>query len=355
MKSLHIGNLVAKLPIIQGGMGVNISLAGLASAVANEGGIGVIATAGIGMFEKDLYTNFLEANNRALRNEIRKARGLTKGIIGVNIMVALSNYSELVKTAIEEEIDIIFSGAGLPLNMPEYLKGSRTTKLVPIISSGRAAALVIRRWLTKFDYAPDALVVEGPLAGGHLGFRPEHIDDPAYALEKLIPEVLAEVRPFEEKIGRPIPVIAAGGIYSGCDIDTFLRLGAAGVQMSTRFVGTEECDASSGFKQAYLDSRKEDIIIIKSPVGLPGRAIRNAFIDATNAGEKKPFDCPYHCIIMALANAYKGKMKGGFAFSGANAYRVKEIMPVKKLIETLKDEYRQATVSGPAARADAEP
>ena len=355
MKSLKIGEVVAPLPIIQGGMGVMISMAGLASAVANEGCVGVIATAGIGMFEADLFTNFLEANNRALRTEIRKARALAPGgILGVNIMVALSNYAELARTAIEEKIDIIFSGAGLPLNLPELLQGRRTTKIVPIVSSGRAASLIIKRWLSKFDYAPDAIVVEGPLAGGHLGFRPEHIDDPQYALEILIPEVLAAVRPFEESIGRPIPVIAAGGIYTGQDIDKFLEMGAAGVQMATRFVGTEECDCSPIFKQAYLNSRKEDIVIIKSPVGLPGRAIRNGFIDATNAGEKMPYSCPYHCIItcetktspyciaMALANAFKGKLKGGFAFAGANAYRVKEITTVKKLIESLKNEYQMA-------------
>lgn len=358
MKCLKIGELVARLPIIQGGMGVNISLAGLASAVANEGGIGVIATAGIGMFEEDLFTNFLEANNRALRKEIRKARALAPGgILGVNIMVALTNYADLARTAIEEKIDIIFSGAGLPLSLPELLKGSRTTKLVPIVSSGRAASLLIKRWLSKSNYAPDAIVVEGPLAGGHLGFRPENIDDPKYALELLIPEVLAAVRPFEESIGRPIPVIAAGGIFTGHDIDKFLEMGAAGVQMATRFVGTEECDSSPVFKQAYVNSRKEDIVIIKSPVGLPGRAIRNRFIDATNAGEKKPFNCPYHCIItcdtknspyciaLALANAFKGKMNGGFAFAGANAYRVKEITTVKKLIETLMSEYRLVTES----------
>jgi NAD(P)H-dependent flavin oxidoreductase YrpB (nitropropane dioxygenase family) len=358
MKSLKIGDVVARLPIVQGGMGVCISMAGLASAVANEGGVGVIATAGIAMLEEDVFTNFIEANNRALRQEIRKARALAPdGILGVNIMVALSNYADLARTAIDEKIDIIFSGAGLPLNLPELLQGRRTTKIVPIVSSGRAASLIIKRWLTKFDYAPDAIVVEGPLAGGHLGFRPEHIDDPKYALELLIPEVLAAVRPFEESIGRSIPVIAAGGIYTGQDIDKFLEMGAAGVQMATRFVGTEECDCSPLFKQAYVDSRKEDIVIIKSPVGLPGRAIRNRFIDATNAGEKMPYSCPYHCIItcetetspyciaLALANAYKGKFVGGFAFAGANAYRVKEITTVKKLIETLIEEYRQATES----------
>jgi NAD(P)H-dependent flavin oxidoreductase YrpB (nitropropane dioxygenase family) len=171
MKSLTIGNLTSKLPIIQGGMGIGISLSGLASAVAGNGGIGVISAAGVGMKEKDFTTNYMEANLRALRKEIRKARESTSGILGVNIMVALSNYADLVKTAIEEKIDIIFSGAGLPLNLPQYLKDKSSTKLVPIVSSARAVSLIAKRWLGRFNYAPDAVVVEGPMAGGHLDLR----------------------------------------------------------------------------------------------------------------------------------------------------------------------------------------
>jgi NAD(P)H-dependent flavin oxidoreductase YrpB (nitropropane dioxygenase family) len=353
MRALRIGDLTAPLPIIQGGMGVAISLSGLAAAVANEGGIGVIATAGIGMSESDLFSNFLEANIRALRKEIRRARELSKGIIGVNIMVALSNYADLVRTAIEEKIDIIFSGAGLPMNLPEYLKGS-TTKLVPIVSSGRAAAILCRRWLNHYNYLPDAIVVEGPMAGGHLGFKIEHIDDPAYALEKLVPEVLKEVRVFEEKSKKTIPVIAGGGIYTGEDILRFLQMGAAGVQMATRFVTTDECDASAAFKQMYLDAKEEDLIIIKSPVGMPGRAIRNGFLDEVGRGEKMPFRCPYHCIVtcdyenspyciaLALVNAKRGIFKHGYAFAGKNAYRAKAIVPIKRLIETLTKEYAEA-------------
>lgn len=355
LKELKIGDLTAKLPIIQGGMGIGISLSGLASAVANEGGVGVIATAGIGMLEPDFSTNWLEANIRALKKEIKKARELTKGILGVNIMVALSNYADMVRTAIEEEIDIIFSGAGLPLNLPQFLKGSTKTKLVPIISSGRAASIICKKWSEKYNYLPDAIVVEGPRAGGHLGFKQEQINNPEYSLEKLIPEVIKAVKPFEERYKKSIPVIAAGGIYTGEDIYNFLKLGAAGVQMATRFVTTYECDASIKFKQTYIDSSKEDIVIIKSPVGMPGRAIKNKFIDDANKGEKKPFKCPYHCIItcdyknspyciaLALLNARKGNLEHGFAFAGENAYRAKGIISVKELIESLIKEYKNAS------------
>lgn len=354
LKELRIGDLVAKIPIVQGGMAVGISLSGLASAVANEGGIGVIATAGIGNGEPDFYTEFLAANQRGLVKEIRKARELTKGLLGVNIMVALSNFDDMVRTSIEEGIDIIFSGAGLPLTLPKFLKEGSKTKLVPIVSSGRAAALICKRWLEKYNYLPDAVVVEGPKAGGHLGFKPEQIDDPAYELEKLVPEVIKEVKPFEEKSGKPIPVIAAGGIYTGEDILKFLQLGASGVQMATRFVTTHECDASIRFKQTYIDAQEDDTVIIKSPVGLPGRAVRNKFLDDVGEGKRKPYKCPYHCIVtcnyqdspyciaLALINAYKGKLKGGFAFAGANAFRAKEIISVKELVEILLDEYSAA-------------
>ncbi len=360
LKALRIGDLTARIPIIQGGMGVGISMSGLAAAVANQGGIGVIATAGIGMNEPDFYRNFAEANMRALREEIRKARAATSGILGVNIMVALTNFADMVKTAIEEGIDVVFSGAGLPLNLPKFKLPESNTKLVPIVSSGRAAAMLCKRWLEKFDYLPDALVVEGPRAGGHLGFKEEQLDDPDFALEKLVPEVIDAVKPFVEASGKAIPVIAAGGIFTGADILKFIKLGADGVQMGTRFVATEECDASLDFKQSYVNAREEDMMIIHSPVGLPGRAIRNTFIEAMNRGEKEPFRCPYHCIItcdyqkspyciaLALMNAKKGNLAHGFPFAGANAYRVEKIIPVKELMDTLVREYQIASESVPA-------
>lgn len=352
-----IGDLTATLPIIQGGMGIGISLSGLASSVAKEGGIGVIAAAGIGMNEPDYYTNFSEANIRALRKEIRAARKLTDGIIGVNIMVALSNYDDMVKTSIEEGIDIIFSGAGLPLTLPQFLSDSTKTKLVPIVSSGRAAKVISQKWLNDYHYAPDAFVVEGPKAGGHLGFKLKQLDNPNYALERLVPDVIEKINPFEEETGKTIPVIAGGGVYTGQDIYNLIQLGAAGVQMGTRFVTTVECDASIDFKQSYINAKKEDIGIIKSPVGLPGRAIINNFIERSIEGEKAPYTCPYHCIVtcdyknspyciaLALSNAKQGKLTKGFAFAGENAYRATSIITVKNLVDTLKNDYLEASVN----------
>ncbi len=354
LKPLVIGDKVARIPIVQGGMGIGISLSGLAAATANAGGVGVIAAAGIGMFEPDFYSNYLEANLRALRREIRKAKALTKGILGLNIMVAFSNYADFVRTAIDEEIDVIFSGAGLPLKLPEYLEGRSSTKLVPIVSSAKAAGLICRRWQSRYDYLPDAVVVEGPKAGGHLGFSTEQIDDPAYALERLVPQVVEEVRKYTGHPGRHIPVIAAGGIYTGADIRAFLDLGADAVQMGTRFVATNECDADISFKQAYIDAKPEDVVIIKSPVGMPGRAIRNRYLDDVNGGARKPFNCPYHCIITcdyksspfciahALMSAKKGRFASGFAFAGSNVHRVNEIIPVEELIARLLSETRES-------------
>ncbi len=357
MNPLIIGDKVAPLPVIQGGMGVGVSLAGLASAVANQGGIGVIASAGVGMNEPDFFSNFLEANDRALRREIRKAKTLTAGIIGLNIMVAFTNYGRLISTAIEEEIDIVFSGAGLPLNMPQFLTPQSKTKLVPIVSSGRATALLCKRWLTKYDYLPDAIVVEGPKAGGHLGFSRNQLFDPAFALEKLIPSVLEEVDNFSARYGKKIPVIAGGGIYTGQDIKAFLDMGAGGVQMGTRFVATHECDADQSFKQLYVDATPDDIVIIDSPVGMPGRAIRNKYITDIEAGEKQPYKCAYHCILTcdykntpyciahALISAQKGRFKSGFAFAGSNAHRITEIVSVAELMSTLKAEYHESATS----------
>ncbi len=355
MKPLIIGDKIAPLPIVQGGMGVGVSLANLASSVANEGGIGVISAAGVGMFEwKTRDYNF--NNNEELRKEIRKAKKMTNGIIGVNIMVALTNFGDLVEVSIEEGIDIIFAGAGLPLNLPKYLKGNTHTKLIPIISSARAARLLIKKWVKSYDYYPDAFVLEGPLAGGHLGFKVNQIGDENFSLEKLLGEVLEEVEKICIEAGiEPIPIIVAGGIYTGKDIKYFLENGASAVQMATRFVTTFECDASDRFKQTYIDAKKEDIKIITSPVGLPGRAIANKYLEDVESGLKHPFKCPFDCIVtckreeapycisLALINAKKGKMNNGFAFAGSNAYKAKEIISVKSLIDTLKSEYYEDT------------
>lgn len=351
MKPLKIGDLKANLPIVQGGMGIGVSLSNLASSVANQGGVGVISAAGIGMFEKGMAQRFEAVNIEALREEIRKAKEKTKGVLGVNIMVAMTNFKDMAITAIEEGIDVIFSGAGLPLDLPKYLKEKSNTKLVPIISSARAAKLIIRKWMKNYSYVPDAFVLEGPQAGGHLGFTAEQIEKEEFQLEAVLPEVLEIIKPFEEKANKKIPVIVAGGVYTGEDIAKFMEMGASGVQMATRFVATEECDAADEFKNMFINSTKENIKLIKSPVGLPGRAIFNDYIQAVEDGKKHPFTCPFdcihtcgkqeapYCISLALYNAKKGKMSHGFAFAGSNAYRVKAITTVEKLVNELKAQY----------------
>lgn len=351
MKSLKIGDLIARLPIVQGGMGVGISLSGLASAVANEGGIGVISSAGLGLIYKDKAKSVAEAAIEGLKEELRKARTKTEGIIGVNIMVAMTNFSDMVRTAIKEGADIIFSGAGLPLNLPSFLTEGAKTKLVPIVSSARAAKLLCKKWWSEYNYMPDAIVVEGPKAGGHLGYKESQIFDEEFSLERTLPEVVETVNEFAARYDRHIPVIAAGGIYTGEDIYNMIELGASGVQMGTRFVTTEECDADIAFKQAYINATEADIEIIQSPVGMPGRAVRGSFLNSVKDGLKKPKQCAFnciktcdvinspYCIMLALYNAFKGRLEHGYAFAGANAWRAEKIESVKHLMESLSSEY----------------
>ena len=357
MKKLTIGDLIANIPIIQGGMGVGISLSGLASAVANEGGVGVISSAGLGLYYMQEANNYIDACIYGLKKEIQEARNKTKGIIGVNIMVAMTNFGDMVKTSIEEQADIIFSGAGLPLDLPSYLGETGKTKLVPIVSSARATKIICEKWKSNHDYIPDAIVVEGPKAGGHLGYKIDQIEDQNFSLEHTLPQILEEVDRFEQKYGKAIPVIAAGGIYTGEDMYKVMELGASGVQMGTRFVTTDECDASMEFKQAYINAQQKDIVIIKSPVGMPGRAINNAFLESVTQGTRQPKNCIHHCIktcdvehspyciILALLNAYKGKLDRGFCFAGANAYKAEEIISVHETFERIKQEYEKYEIS----------
>ena len=357
--SLKIGDLTAPVPVIQGGMGVGISLSGLAAAVANQGGIGVIAGAMIGMREPDVIKNPIEANIRALQTELKNARELSpNGILGVNIMVALTTFKEMVKASIENHANIIFSGAGLPLELPKVLldaceakKEEFRTKLVPIISSARAATIIAKKWRTRFGYTPDAFVVEGPKAGGHLGFKYEELTNPQFSLENLVPQVVDAVKAIEDASGKAIPVIAGGGIYTGEDIARILDLGASAVQMGTRFVATHECDADIRFKESFVNATEEDITIIKSPVGMPGRALMNSFIQASREGKRKPVKCVFHCvstceqektpycIAHALIAAMKGNIDKGFAFCGSNVAKVNSIISVKELMSSLQEEY----------------
>lgn len=348
---LTIGRHTAQIPVVQGGMGVGISLSGLASAVSREGGVGVISAVEIGMNDPDYRKNKKDANIRALQKEIRRARDLSgSGVIGVNIMVAINSYEEMVRAAVNESIDLIIAGAGLPLTLPEYVRGS-STAVVPIVSSAKAFQLIARKWDRSYYYCPDAVIVEGPLAGGHLGFSYEQLENlEENRLEDIVTEVIREAKAFEDKYGQRIPVIAAGGIWDGRDIARFIELGCAGVQMGTRFVATHECDASEGFKKAYLEADVDDVVIIKSPVGMPGRAVKSSFIkriEENPAKVKCQYNClkpcepkkaPY-CIADALINAKKGNLDQGFAFCGANVHRVNRIQSVRSLMQELVNEY----------------
>ncbi len=355
MKSLKIGDLEIQVPIIQGGMGIGISLSKLASAVSNMGGVGIISTVGIGMTGKHPNLGWKKANIEGVRQEIRKARELTSGVLGVNIMAVLTDFSDMVKTSIEEGIDIIFSGAGLPLDLPSYLVKGQKTMLVPIVSSGRAAHIITQKWKQNYDYLPDAFVVEGPKAGGHLGFKAEALQDTGNKLENLVDEVLAVAKEIKEKFNKVVPVIAAGGLYTGKDIHSIMKRGATGVQLGTRFVATEECDASQEFKQAVVDAEEKDIQIIKSPVGMPGRSIFNRFLQEAADGQRRPKVCRHncirscnpkttmYCIADALFSAFKGNLRDGFAFVGSNAGRIKKISTVKEIFTELEEEYDLAT------------
>jgi len=356
MNNLKIGNLTARLPIIQGGMGVGISLNGLASAVANEGGIGVISCAGLGLIYRHTAKDYMEACICGLKEEIRKAKEKSSGIIGVNIMMALTNFSDMVKTAISEKADIIFAGAGLPMDLPKYRTEGCTTKLVPIVSSARAARIICEKWKTLYDYLPDLVVVEGPKAGGHLGFKTNQIEDENFSIENLIPDVVKEVAVFEEKYKQEIPVVAAGGIYTGEDMYNIMQLGAKGVQIASRFVTTNECDADIKFKNSYIKAENNDVEIIQSPVGMPGRALKGDFLDKVKLGLTRPKSCPYnclhtcdykvvpYCIIVTLYNAYRGDMQKGYAFAGSNAYLSTKISSVKEVIDDLKVHFESARV-----------
>lgn len=350
---LQIGNLTADIPIVQGGMGVRVSLASLAAAVAEEGGIGTISSIGLGDFEA-AQQEYERISREALQEEIRKARAMTQGILAVNFMGVLSNVEDLLRTAVREGIEIIVFGAGLPMRLPKIVDDPEVN-LVPIVSSARGAELILRGWAKRFERTAGAIILEGPLAGGHLGFTAEqleHLED--YTLESLVPEFVEAVKPFEDRFGVKIPIIAGGGVFDGRDIARMLSLGASGVQMATRFVCTVECDASAEFKQTYLDAVEEDIVIIKSPVGLPGRAVRNKFLKDLETVDKLQINCPYHCltvckvaearfcIAQALVNAYQGDIDHGLVFCGQNAHRIDKIVTVKELIAELVGELQTA-------------
>lgn len=347
-KSLKIGDLEVKIPVVQGGMGVGISLSGLAGNVSACGGLGVISTAQIGWREPDFYEKPFEANFRAIEKEIKKARELAKGgVLGVNIMVATQRYEEYVKSAVKAGIDIVISGAGLPIDLPKYVEESKT-KIAPIVSSLKSLTVICRMWERKYQTAPDLVVIEGPKAGGHLGFSREELEtvtDEAY--DDVIVSIIEKVKEYSEKFSKKIPVVVAGGIYERKDMEHVMKLGADGVQMGTRFVTTKECDADEAYKQSYIKAKKEDIKIVQSPVGMPGRAILNPFLEKVKTEKCKIKHCyqcivtcdkktiPY-CITEALVNAAEGRVDEGLLFCGENAYRADKIETVAEIMEEFR-------------------
>lgn len=348
LKPLQIGELTADRPIIQGGMGVGVSRSSLAGAVAAEGGIGIISTAQIGYDEEGFEQDQAECNRIAIRKHIQRAKEIAggKGLVGVNIMVALKHYKEHVQEAVRAGADVIISGAGLPMDLPK-LVGESQTKIAPIVSSRRATQLILKMWAHRYNRTADFIVVEGPKAGGHLGFSREQLEDiEALDYDEEIKEIIACKEFYEEKFDTQIPVIVAGGIFDRADIDHAIELGADGVQIASRFVATEECDASDAYKQAYIRAEKKDIQIIQSPVGMPGRALRNEFIKGLKMGKKpirKCYNClekcdprsvPY-CITKALIDAVRGDIENGLVFCGENVCRIHEMTTVHDLMQEL--------------------
>ena len=367
LRPLVIGKLKAVRPVIQGGMGVGISLSSLAGAAAKAGGIGIISTAQIGFSRPDFKKNPMEANLKAIHTELEKARKIApEGILGFNIMVATKEYAKYVKEAVKAGADVIISGAGLPIDMPKFVKeaegredcSSRRTMIAPIVSSVKSAMVICRMWDRKYQTAPDFVVVEGPRAGGHLGFSREQLteygadtdhvaetyDEGKYDSE--IRGIIDLVKSFAEKYGKKIPVISAGGVFDHKDVLHHLALGADGVQVGTRFVTTEECYAPMAYKKAYLDAGQEDIVIVKSPVGMPGRAIKNKFLEQVSKGPLKVewcFQCLEHCnpaqvpycITKALINAAEGRIDDALLFCGSNAYRCEKIETVEDVMKEL--------------------
>ena len=344
LKPLKIGNLVAKRPVIQGGMGVGISLSSLAGAVAKAGGIGIISTAQIGFKDHDFGKNPMAANLRAIHSELKKAREKApQGVLGFNIMVATKEYASYVKEAVKAGADVIISGAGLPIDMPKFVaeaeseadggeKKERRTMIAPIVSSVKSALVICRMWDRKYHTAPDFVVVEGPCAGGHLGFSREQLtelgadtdhvaekyDEPAY--DKEVRGIIETVKSFAEKYKKHIPVITAGGIFDHKDVLHQFELGAEGVQAATRFVTTEECDADIAYKNKFLER------VAKGPV-----KVEHCFRCLEHCD---PATTPY-CITKALINAAEGKIDDALLFCGSNAYRCEKIETVPEVMAAL--------------------
>ncbi|MBL1230855.1 nitronate monooxygenase [Enterococcus sp. BWB1-3] len=348
LEPLIMDKLIAKVPIIQGGMGIGISLANLAGTVAKEGGIGILSTAQIGYQEELFEKSPMRANMEAIKIQFDRAKKIAEGgIIGFNIMAATLHYDRYVKRCVEVGADVIISGAGLPINLPELVVGSQT-KIAPIVSSDKAAKVLLGLWKKRYNKTADFVVVEGPKAGGHLGFKAETIEEDIEGMDDELKKIIATVNSFADEFGKQIPVIFAGGVFDRSDIDHYIALGCSGVQMATRFVATEECDAPESFKQAYINAKEEDITLIKSPVGMPGRAIKNLFTERIKNKQipiEKCRNClsfkhcdrktiPY-CISETLLNAVTNNPENALVFAGTNAFKIQKQTTVHEIFKEL--------------------
>lgn len=343
-------------------MGIGVSLDRLAGAVASCGGMGTISAALCGFDEPDFSQDPRGCNLRALRRQIQRAKekAMGVGLVAVNVMVAMSQYAESVRTALQSGADAVVCGAGLPKDLPALAADvpESDAALAPIISSGRAAALICQVWDRRYQRVPDFVVLEGPLAGGHLGFSREEAQAAQAGhpkpLTNLLRDVLTALSPFREKYRRDIPVFVAGGVKDGCEMRRYMDLGAAGAQFATRFIATEECDASHACKQALLDARAEDVVIVQSPVGMPGRALHSPLIQRVENGTQPAIahcthcltacDCktaPY-CISQALSAAVRGDWENGLFFCGANAGSIHTLSTVEAQMDQIMNEYAEA-------------
>jgi nitronate monooxygenase len=355
---LKIGKHIIDTPIIQGGMGVGISWDRLAGTVSKEGGLGVISSVGTGIYENRKYSHKLAGDNRpvdavnfyskeALHEIFARARKICANKpLAANVLYAMNDYKRVVIDSCEAGADIIITGAGLPLTMPECVKDFPDVALVPIVSTAKALKILCRRWEKSHGRMPDAVIVEGPLSGGHQGFKYDECFLPENQLEAILPPVVEEAKEWGN-----MPVIAAGGIWDNSDIKKMFALGASGVQIGTRFIGTHECDASDKFKQVILDSKEEDIKLFKSPVGYPARGVKTNLHYMIEQGIAPKVACisncvaPCHhgeeakavgyCIADRLSDAYDGDLGKGLFFTGSNGYRLNEIISVKELMDKL--------------------
>lgn len=329
-------------------MGVQIAKSDLAGAVSRAGGIGCISSVGLGTLEGSL-NNYFEESSNFLAKEIRKARAIAPdGVLAVNVMMALSNYDQIVKVCVEEKVDIIISGAGLPISLPGLIEGSNI-KLVPVVSSGRSLAVVLKAWKRRYNRIPDGVILEGPLCGGHLAFswdQLDHVDE--VSIDKLLVEVKEALAPYEEEFGKTIPILGAENIATCEDIVAMLNLGFDGVQVGTRFICTEESGLDPKSKQIYVDAKAEDVVNIQSPLGLPVKVLRTPFSERILNGEKIPFGCPFlclrvckankahFCLAEALVDTLFGNTDKGLYMTGNAIGRINDIVTVDEFLAPLK-------------------